>query len=296
MNEDKKPHLRKFELLLLVVVILWGTNYPIAKFGISELGGFVFNSIRFITASIILSVPFLFRVKWKKIERADRGRLFQIGIVSSVIYQILFIVGLSMTTAGNAAIILATSPLWTIILNSWLHKEKIRHSVWFGMGLSLAGILLIIIGSGKKLEIGGKDIFGDIITLAAAAFWALNTNLQKPLLTKYSAIQITFIQFFIGAIGLTLVAVPSSMELNWSSVPFSYYLSAIVSGSLAIALSNIIWSYGIQKLGPGRTANYGNLVPVVALIASYFALNENIYFIQFIGSGLTLLGVWVARR
>jgi drug/metabolite transporter (DMT)-like permease len=271
MDENTKFRINQHELLLIVVVFLWGTNYPIAKFGISELGGFVFNSIRFITASIILAVPFFFKVKWKTIERADRGRLFHVGIISSVIYQILFIVGLSLTTAGNAAIILATSPLWTIILNSYIHKEKIQYSVWFGMGLSIAGIFLIIIGSGEKLEIGGKDIFGDIITLAAAVFWALNTNLQKPLLKKYSAIQITFVQFLIGAIGLTLVAVPSALKLNWSSVPFSYYLSAVVSGSLAIALANIIWSYGIQKLGPGRTANYGNLVPVVALIASYFA-------------------------
>jgi len=277
-------------------VLLWGTNYPIAKYGLSALGGFIFNSLRFITASFILAIPLLGKGMWKPINAGDRVRFLQVGIISSVLYQMFFIIGLSKTTAGNSAILLSTSPLWTVILNSRLNKEKIHANVWWGMTLSLVGIMFIILGSGKTFDLDKNDIFGDLITLAAAALWALNTNLQKPLLSLYSATQLALSQFLIGAVGLSIVAIPPAMELNWMSIKLSYYIAALVSGALAIALANILWSYGIQKLGPGRTANYGNLVPVVALIISYFTLNENLSLIQIIGTMLTLIGVWIARR
>ncbi|MBI5475315.1 MAG: EamA family transporter [Ignavibacteriales bacterium] len=296
MNNSYKQNENKYELLLIIVVLLWGTNYPIAKYGLSGLGGFIFNSMRFITAATILAIFLLLKGKWLSIDLNDRVRFLQVGIISSVIYQIFFIVGLSKTTAGNSAILLATSPLWTIIFNSWFNKERIFANVWWGMMISLFGIILIVTGGSKTIEFNKNDIIGDLITLAAAALWALNTHMQKPLLTRYSAAQLAFSQFLIGAIGLSIVAIPSAFSFNWTTVKPTYYLSAILSGSLAIAAANIIWSYGIQKLGPGRTANYSNLVPIVALLVSYFTLNENLSPIQIGGAVMTLLGVGIARK
>ena len=296
MIQPEKSHNRIIEMWLLLVVVIWATNYPIAKYGISGLNAFVFNSIRYIIASIILCFPFIRHLHWTTVQKGDGLKLFRASVIASVVYQMFFIVGLSMTTAGNSAILLSTSPLWTIFLNARLHKERIMPQVWTGMVLSLCGIVMIIIGSGKKLEFGGNDILGDIISLIAAALWALNTTLQKPLLIKYPAPQFALIQFVIGAVGLSLIAAPSAITLEWGAIHWTYYLAAIVSGTLSIAIANLIWSHGINRIGPGRTANFGNLVPVIAFVVSYFTLNENLLPIQFIGAAVTILGVWVARR
>ncbi|MDI6767272.1 MAG: DMT family transporter [Bacteroidota bacterium] len=284
------------EFWLLLVVVIWATNYPIAKYGLMGLNPFVFNSIRYIVATSVICFLFIRYFQWTPVDRSDMPKLFRAGIVASVIYQLFFIIGLSMTTAGNSAVLLSTSPLWTVFLNARLHKEKIRYQMWIGMVLSLSGIVMIIIGSGKKLEFGGNDILGDIISLIAAALWALNTTLQKPLLVKYPAPQFALIQFVIGAVGLSLIALPSAISIEWESIHWSYYFAAIVSGTLSIGIANLIWSHGIKKIGPGRTANFGNLIPVIAFIVSYFTLHEDLLIIQFIGAGVTILGVWVARK
>jgi drug/metabolite transporter (DMT)-like permease len=52
----------------------------------------------------------------------------------------------------------------------------------------------------------------------------------------------------------------------------------------------------VKHLGPGRTANFNNLVPVLAFIFSYFTLHEQLLPIQFVGAGVTVVGIWIARR
>jgi drug/metabolite transporter (DMT)-like permease len=201
-----------------------------------------------------------------------------------------------MTTAGNSAILLATAPLWTVFMNARLHGERILPQLWVGMAISLCGIILIIFGSGRKVEFGPNALLGDIICVAAAILWALNTNLQKPLLVRYSALQLAFMMISVGAIGLSFIAIPAGTSLSWSSVHWTNYLAAVASGALSIAAGNVIWSYGVKRLGPGRTAVFGNLIPVLAFVVSYFTLHEELLLLQVIGAGVTILGVWLARR
>lgn len=284
------------EVLLLAVVIIWASNFPIAKFAISRLDIFLFNGIRYVVAALMLAIIFRARFPWTPIQKTDWPKLLRAGFVANVLYQVAFIVGLSMTTAGNSAVLLATAPLWTVFLNARIHREKIGPLIWAGMVVSLIGVVMIIIGSGKKLEFGGTELFGDLISLAAAFLWGLNTNLQKPLLARYATLQISLVMILVGAVVLAVIAIPAALALDWGSVHWTYYASAIVSGALSIAIANIFWSFGVKRLGPRKTGNFSNLVPVLALVIAYFTLHEELFLIQFIGAGVTLGGVWLARR
>ncbi|MBI3765276.1 MAG: DMT family transporter [Ignavibacteriales bacterium] len=295
MNSKRALEL-KVELWLLVVVVVWAANYPVAKYGLQGMNPFVFNALRYLVAALVLAAPLVRWSLWQPIERTDVPRILRAGMIASVIYQIAFITGLSLTTAGNSAVLLSTSPLWTMFLNARIHKEKIQPLMWVGMGVSLCGVIMIISGSGKKIELGGNELIGDVITLAAAALWGLNTNLQKPLLVRYSPTQLAFLLTAIGAIGLSLIAAPALVSYEWTSVHWTYYLAAILSGALSIGIANGLWSNGVRQLGPSRTANFNNLVPVFAFGISYLALREQLLPIQFLGAGVTIVGVWIARR
>lgn len=296
MNQFKKSPLYGTEFLLVIVVIIWATNFPIAKYGLSAFSPFVFNGIRYIVAAISIALLFFVRSSWQPVRREDVPKVFGTGLVASVIYQVAFIIGLNLTTAGNSAVLLSTSPLWTILFNARLHKEKIFPRTIAGMIISLFGVIMMIIGSGKKLEFGSNALFGDLITLAAAALWALNTNLQKPLLAKYPTTQVTLMLVGIGAVGLSVIAIPSALETEWSSLHWTHYLAAITSGVFSIAAANLFWSYGVKRLGPTGAANFNNLVPVIAFVISYFTLNEQLLPIQFTGAAVTVAGVWIARK
>lgn len=168
--------------------------------------------------------------------------------------------------------------------------------MWLGIALSLCGVALIIAGSGKKLSLGGNEIIGDLICVAASVLWALNTNMQKPLLTRYSPLHLAALSVAIGAVGLSLVAIPSAVTTSWQTFGWNVWLAVVVSGGLSIGIANVFWSNGVQQLGPGKTAPFSNLIPVIAFLLSYFVLNENVNLMQIVGSAITIVGVWLARR
>jgi drug/metabolite transporter (DMT)-like permease len=296
MRDTASVQALRSEFFLLVAVIIWAANYAVTKYGITGLDEFVFNGIRYVIAAFVLLGTFRLRAQWTPVVRGDWPHLLRAGLVANILYQVAFIVGLSLTTAGNSAVLLATSPLWTIIINARLHGERIRRNVWAGMAISLAGVVMIILGSGARLEIGGGAMVGDVITLGAAMLWAFSTNLQKPLVGRYPPMQVTLVMVSVGAIGLSILAVPGSVGLSWQSVHWTYYLAAAGSGLLSIAAGNVFWSSGVKHLGPGRTANFSNLTPVLALFFSFVVLGEELLPVQIAGAGVTIAGVWYARR
>ncbi len=286
----------KAEGLLLFTVVVWAANYPLAKFALSGLHPFVFNAIRYVTATLVLLLVVAVNRVSLRIKPGDASRLLGVGMIGSVIYQVVFIIGLAMSTAGNAAVILSTSPLWTVILHARMHREKLPTVVWSGTVLSLAGVILIIVGSGQKVGFGSGQFAGECILLVAAVLWGLNTNLQKPLLLHYSATQLTSIMLAVGGVGLSLIAIPFLPEAFEHVPGWPFLLAALLSGAFSIGIGTLLWSFGVKILGPSKTANFNNLVPVLAFVISYFTLHEEVATVQFVGVAITITGVWITRQ
>lgn len=287
---------RRAELLLFIVVSIWALNAPFAKYGLGGLDVWIFNGIRFAVAPLFLLGIFLSRNSWVPVLRSDWPKLIGLGLLGNFFYQIFYILGLNMTTAGNSAVLLATSPLWTALLSAWIYKGRVYPQQWLGMSISFFGIVLIIIGSGKKLAFGSEAIFGDLLSLGGAILWALNTNLLKPLLTRYSAMQISVVTIGVGGVCLIGAAVPNALAHSWSSTKPIFYAIPIISGAFSNAIAVVLFSYGIKIIGPSRTANFSNLIPVIAFVAAYLTLHEEVAVIQAVGAGVTVTGVWIARR
>jgi len=284
------------ELLVVVCVILWAANYSVSKFAIGRLDPLVFNALRYLVAAACLWGFFSAAGRWTPVSRADRPHLFRAGFIANFVYQITFIIGLTLTSAGNAAILLATAPLWTVVIHARVSRKAIPDAVWFAMALSLAGIAMIVLGSGKRVEFGSSAMVGDGICLVAAVLWAVTTNLQKPLLGRYSPLQVALVMVTIGAVGLTAVALPFTGRVDWRGVEWPFFAAAAASGALSIAAGNVLWAIGVKRLGPDETANFGNLIPVVAFVISYGILGERFEMLQVVGACVTVAGVWLARR
>jgi drug/metabolite transporter (DMT)-like permease len=218
-------------------------------------------------------------------------------VLGSVVYQVAFVTGLSLTTSGNAAVLLSTSPLWTVLWDARFNKQPITAGMVLGMAVSMCGVVLIITASNKGMAIGEPEaLMGDLICLAAAGLSGLTNTLQKPFLIRYGVPQVSLLFAVIGAMGLMILAIPSAIQTPWAATHWSYYAAVLASGAFSIAIASLFWNRGIKELGPGRAANYNNLIPVLAFVISYLVLGERLYLIQFIGAAITIAGVWYARR
>ncbi|MEX0724231.1 MAG: DMT family transporter [Gracilimonas sp.] len=289
--------LRKYliDLSLILVAIIWALNFSIVKISLEEMDPYSFNAMRFIFATAMLSYVTHKRGYSLKVRKEHFWKLVGIGIVGNVFYQLFFIIGVNYTYAANAAVMLGTIPIWVALLSQFFTDEKLTLYKSIGVFFAFAGVTFIIMGGEDTLSFESETFFGNIITLVAAVCWATFTILSRKYLRVYSPLQYSAFMSQVGLAGLLIIGLPFMVKLDWSGITIVGYGGILYSGALSIGLAYIIWNNGVKKIGAVRTAAYQNLVPVLGLVFGLILLGEELTLLQYIGAGLVITGIVLAR-
>lgn len=283
------------DLAIVLLVLIWGSNFSVVKAALSEFSPLAFNATRFVLASVVMAVFLSIANVRPRFRKKDTLHLIGLGILGNVLYQALFIYGIDGTRAGNAALMLSTVPLIVTILSVGLKHETISRAGWAGVVLSIGGIALILWGSSRGLDFGSDTIRGDVTMLLAALAWSVYTVLSSPYVQEYGTLPVTAFTMWTGTLGLVAVSVPALLAQDWGTVSVGAWGGLVFSGALSIALAYILWYYGIRHLGSSRTAVYSNTVPVVALLVAWLTLGEVPTWVQVAGTVMILGGIGLAR-
>jgi drug/metabolite transporter (DMT)-like permease len=283
------------DLMLLVMAIIWGVNFSVVKISLVEMSPLAFNSLRFSLSSALTLGALRLIERDISFAREDWWRLLGLGIIGNTFYQLLFINGIDLTTAGNSSLILATPPIFVSIIGTVSGLERLRKRAWLGIFLSFVGIAAIVFCSGQGLSLVGGTMLGNLLTLGAAACWSVYTVLAKPLMERYSPLRVTTLAMVSGTFFLDLGSIPAWLAQDWAAVSWKGWLGLVFSGSLAIALNYVIWNLGVRKVGGARTAVYSNLVPVIGLITAWLTLGEQILLLQVAGAAVIFVGIYLTR-
>ena len=130
-------------LLLIFVVLTWGSNYGIIKSAFQDFSPVLFGAIRFTLCGLLV---LLVTYKWEKgisIQKKDLAKVAWVGILGIGVYQTLWSVGLNLTSASNSALILSTTPLWGALYVHLIEKESIGKRQYLYMLVSLLGVMLV---------------------------------------------------------------------------------------------------------------------------------------------------------
>lgn len=279
---------------LLGVAVIWGTNFAVIKVALKDLTPEALNALRFPIASILLVLVLRYRGRLRLPERGDMAKLVGLGVLGNVIYQLLFIHGLDLTSAGNASLLLATVPVWTILLSSVLGHERPSLLVWVGIMGTLAGMVLVVLG-GAGVELGGSSLEGDLLMAAAALGWAGYTVGSRDMIQKYGPLRTTTWTLSVGTVGLLALGAPDLAALQFGSVSPVAWFGVVYAGVFALSIAYLLWYRAVQRIGSSRTAAYSNLVPVVALLVAWGWLGEVPSAIQWVGAAVILGGISVTR-
>jgi drug/metabolite transporter (DMT)-like permease len=277
------------------MTLIWGSNFTAIKYSLEDLLPLSFNALRFTIASLAMLIVALMSRDSFKIAPGDGWRLFALGLLGNTFYQSLFITGMAHTRAGNAALVLATTPLFTAILGRLRKHEYFTSRGVAGLLLAFAGIVLIITSGRGQLTIG-ETILGDSLLLATTVCWSLYTVGSRRLVHKYGSIKTTTVMMTSGTPFLLLVCTPSLLRQDWSRVRPIAWAGVVYSGLFAIALAYIIWNHGVRKIGSTRTAIYSNITPIVAILVAWLALGEAPTIGQVAGAIVIFAGIYLVRH
>jgi len=285
----------QMEWLLIAVALVWGANYTIGKYGVAYMSSIQFNSLRFLVASPVLLLITFFMERSLRIERKDWLRLLVVGIVGTTLYQTLFMLSVKYTSATNASLLIAMSPIFTGIL-AVLHKqERFSMKIQIGSLLSFSGAALVLLTGHTNQSTYEYAWFGNLIGLVAAIAWGWYPILAQPLITKYSAMRVTSWSTLIGIVPLVVYCLCNVSTLTWPTDTLSWG-SLGYSIVFATVFGLAMWYVGISKIGSTKVMVYMYLVPLFAVIFAAVIIGERINTMQLVGGFVIFIGLYVVKK
>ncbi len=283
------------DLLLVLMVFIWGINYPAIKRALRDFYPLSFNLPRFILASLF--ILFLLKVTEKSISfrRRDWLPILALALLGHTTYQLLFIYGIYHTSVSNASVIMAATPIFVALLSSFSRYERVKLLTWVGIFLSFFGIYLIVKANSGGWKLEGFSYKGDFLIIGCAVCWSLYTVIAKPLLKRYSPLRLTAVSMALGTLFLIPFSIKELWQQDWHRIAPISWLTLVYSFSLAIAIGYTIWYIGVARLGATRTSIYSNLVPVAAIFFAWLFLAERLVLEQIVGAAMVLVGVYLTR-
>ena len=288
----------KSEILYHVVAILtsavWGTTFVSSKLLLEE--GMTPAEIMFLRFAMayVCMIPFikgkLFCDNWR-----DEALMMLLGISGGSLYFLLENSALLYTQASNVAIIIAATPLLTTLAVHLIsHQEKVSKRLYGYSLLSLSGVALVVFNGEFILKL---NPLGDILTLGAALMWVIYSIVVVKMEKRYDSLMITRKVFFYGVLTLLPYFAIEPFEVTIEMLTRPIVIGNLLFlGLLASLICYWTWNVVIIKLGAVRSTNYLYINPIVAMITSYFVLNEHITSLAIIGTALILTGMYLAQR
>jgi drug/metabolite transporter (DMT)-like permease len=282
------------DLTMLLVVLIWGANFSIVKIALQQFPPLAFAALRFLVAGVLLWLIMRWREGPQPMSRAMLWRLTWVGIIGNTLYQVCFIYGISITSAANAALLIATTPAMIAGAGALLGQEKLRRPVVIGIGLALAGVALVLAARG--LSFSSESLFGDLLLVGCSVFWTIYTLGVRSVGTGISPLRITTITMLTGVPGLLLFSLPQLVSIDWPSISLGSWAGFLYATLLGLVFSYVLWNKSVRLVGSNRTAIYGCAIPLVAALLAWPLLGEQPTPLQGLGAALIIGGVLMTRK
>lgn len=294
-DRPERDALVRAYLGLLLMVVIWGANFSVAKVALGTVPPLAFNALRFPFAALAVFIALRIRGPIPRPAPHDISRILVLGLLGNVLYQQFFIFGLSSTNAGIASVLLAGTPILTALVSAALGHERVRPRAWIGVIATFAGILLVVRQSGAMSGTDDGTLMGGLLMVGASIAWAAYTVGARPLLARYGATAVTAWTLWSGTAVLVAIGLPQVFALPAGTLTLPIWGAVLYAGALSIGIAYIIWYNGVRVIGNTRTAAYSNVVPVIALAIAWIWLGEVPGTAELIGSGIIIGGVTLAQ-
>ena len=283
--------------LAVLATFIWSGNFIIARGVIKDIPPVTLAFFRWLIATVII-LPFA----WKYIRQGlqflkQRPWYFLLAAVTgvSMFNTFVYIAGHYSTAINMALLGTCTSPVISVILAKIFLKEKIPLLRIAGMIVCIGGILLLLSNGDFQNLVSFRFTKGDWWILAAAFTFAIYNTSVKKKPAAMPSVSFLFVVFFIGTIILLPFYFYELNEKGGIALNLSNLSSILYLGLGASVICFLIWNKAIAALGTGRTALFGNLIPVFSSIEAVILLNEEITSIHIISFILVVTGLVIAN-
>lgn len=292
MNSQLKAHLG-----LLGTNLFFAINYSAIKYftGHHYAGPFGINIVRVAVSLVLFWGLFLFKRPERRIQKKDIPSFLLCALTAIALNQMLFIKGLAFTFPIHAALLTLITPILITVIAARVLKEKITIAKIIGLLLGVSGAILLITGRETSAP-GDNPALGDVLIIFSSVAYTFYFILVKPLMAKYSSIQVTRWIFTFGIFMILPFCFKEFNEISWQVFTLKdwfFLFMIVIPGTFLAYVFNV---YGIQKLSASMAGAYIYSQPVFAIIIAMIFLKEELSFYKIMSGVLIFAGVYLSNR
>ena len=275
--------------------IIIGLSFLFTKLTLDVADPFEILAHRFTVSFIAILIPVLF--KWVKVQY-NRQRMIKL-IPLAIIYPMLFFgfqtFGLQYASSSEAGILLASAPVFTMILAAYFLKEKSTFWQKISIALSVSGVIYISVMKGASLDF--NNLKGIILLVLSALCIAGYSVMARKLTQEFTSLELSFIMILLSFIVFNSVAIcRHTMNASLTSYfqPFTnikFLLSILYLGVLSTLGTSLLTNFVLSRMEASKMSVFANLGTVISILAGVLFLNETLHYYHLIGSLLIVGGV-----
>ena len=284
INQDSKKQALLYGAAMLAT-FLWASAFPATRYALEYYSPVSLMVMRFGAASItLIIVGILKKIRLPKLK--DLPLFAASGLSGVFLYSYLFNTGSVSVSAGVSSFIIASSPIFTLVLTRLLLKEIVKPICWIGVLISFVGLAVVTLTQTTEFSF---DI-GVILIICAAISSGIYSTVMRILTKSYNALEATTYTIVAGTLG-TLLFLPTAIgEMPYSILTVN--LIVVFMGVFPAALAYLAWSYALSKAK--KTAHvtvFSYLIPLISALLAYLWLGETLSIFTFIGGLVIIAGM-----
>lgn len=290
---------------LVVVTLIIGLSFVFVKIGLRHAGSMDLLAHRFSAAAVVVLLLWLFGfIKLPPFSFAKAKYLLLLSLFYPLLFFSLQTFGLANSTASEAGIIFATTPIITLMAASIFLKERTTMLQKLGILLSIAGIVYIICFRGDTT--GGTTPIGFLLLMLSVLSLVLYYVLGRVISARFTAIEITVWMILLAFVAFNGFSVASHIHndsLNQYFAPLlhkEFLWSILYLGVLSSLVTAFLTNFALSAVPASQIAVFNNLNPIFSIAGGILILNETLYSYHLVGAALVLVGllmtVFFAKR
>jgi drug/metabolite transporter (DMT)-like permease len=276
---------------IAIALLTWSSAYAAIAYALPAFTPGEVAFARLLIGSLCFGVLLAVRrVPWP--APRDWPLAAALGVGGLTVYHVCLNYAETRIASGTAAIIIALAPAATATLSAIWLRERLPARAWLGLGVALAGTVLVVLAGGQRVEASPMAMLV-LVCVVAAAFYFVG---QKPLFARSSTLGVTAFTFFAASLG----ALPFGWHLGqalevaaWPRIAALLWL-----GIAPTFVGYIAWNLAVHRASASRVSSFIYLSPPIALLIGWLWLQEVPNATILLGGALTVAGVVLvnARR
>jgi drug/metabolite transporter (DMT)-like permease len=274
-------------VLLVLLTLVWGLNWPIMKLGVTGFPPLTFRTLCMVIGLPVLGAVLLWRRVPFRVERAHWRELAVLTVFNMLFWHTLSILAVQSLSSGRAAILGYTMPVFSALVGAAWFGQRLPGRAWGGVAAAALGVALLLWH--ELTQLSGRPL-GVSMMLVAAATWAVGTQLMSRTRIPHPTLALSFWMTLFTTLWMTGLAVVFERSA-WAWPPVSVQWAILYNAVGVYAFAQLVWLSLARDLPPIASTLSVMFIPVLGVFSGAWWLGEALHWQDWAAVALVMVAI-----